>query len=228
MKQYFIALALMLTLNASAATGVQPRHRHHAQTEQVVADSTKQQAPAVTTTTDQNAQDEGVEAYSDTTSTATAQKDSIVNLGSSADDWDEDFGDSKFDRFFGALLGGTAGVGAILIALGVILIIILCILAPIILIILLFRLLVKNHNNKVRLAEKAMETGQPIPEEVKPATVQSPDYYWQKGVKNVAIGVGLALLFWFMDAHELVGIGALVACYGAGQIFISKKTGGKE
>lgn len=221
-------MALMLTLNASAASGVQPHHRHHAPTEQVVVDSAKQQTPAAMATAAGNGQDEGVEAYSDTTSKVTAQKDTIVNFGNDADDWDDDFGDSRLDRIIGAVVGGTAGVGTILIMLGVILIILLVIAAPIIVVVLLFRLLVKNHNNKVRLAEKAMETGQPIPDSVKPANPDTPEYYWRQGVKHVAVGVGLAIMFCAMNANELAGIGALVACYGLGQMFISKKSGNKE
>lgn len=228
MKQVLIALALMLTLNASAETGVQPRHRHHARTEQLVADTTKQQAAAVDGS-QEDATGEGIEAYSDTTSTSTAQKDSIVNLDDMDDDWDHEVPNNSFDRFVESIITGTAGAGAIFLAFVVLIILLFVCLAPFIFVILLIRLLVKNHNNKVRLAEKAMETGQPIPEEVKPAQSESADYYWRRGVRHVALGIGLALMFWFMkNGAQLCGVGLLVACYGAGQVYISKKTNRQE
>ncbi len=91
-------------------------------------------------------------------------------------------------------------------------------------VILLIRYFINRHNNRVSLAEKAMETGQPIPDEVKSEPAYSPDYYWKKGIKNVAIGLGMAIMFSIWDADVLAGIGALVACWGAGQMIIAKTT----
>ena len=43
---------------------------------------------------------------------------------------------------------------------------------------------------------------------------------WRRGIRNVSIGIGLMLFFWFLGAEPLVGIGGLVACLGAGQMFM--------
>ena len=224
MKQYVLALALMLTLNVSAA-GVQPRHRHHAPTEQVAGDTTAQNRTATVAAT--SGQDEGIDAYSDTTSTAIADADTAANTHRNVTiDWDGDeFGDTALEKLIGAIVGGTAGVGAVLIVIGILLIVCLVIAAPIIVIVLLLRYLLKNHNNRVRLAEKAMETGQPIPESVQPRELETPEYYWKRGVRNAAIGAGLLLMFWIWgDSELLMGIGALVLCQGVGQMIISKTT----
>lgn len=47
--------------------------------------------------------------------------------------------------------------------------------------------------------------------------------YWAKGVKNTSIGVGLVIMGMLIKTTALVGIGFLVACYGIGQIVISRK-----
>ena len=70
--------------------------------------------------------------------------------------------------------------------------------------------------------EKAMESGQPIPEEIMSVDKQSEGYLWKRGVRNVAIGLGLMLMFWIWDSETLVGIGVLIFCYGIGQMIISK------
>ena len=51
----------------------------------------------------------------------------------------------------------------------------------------------------------------------------APIDYWAKGVKNTSIGVGLVIMGMLIKATALVGIGFLVACYGIGQIVISRK-----
>lgn len=91
---------------------------------------------------------------------------------------------------------------------------------PLIIVVLLIRFLVKRHNDQVRLAEMAMESGQPISDEQMPLSKKSPDYMWRRGIRNVSIGIGLMLFFWFLGAEPLVGIGGLVACLGAGQMFM--------
>ncbi|MGI6244090.1 MAG: DUF6249 domain-containing protein [Prevotella sp.] len=202
MKQQIIALAMLFALNTSA-TVVQPQHRHHPQVE--IADTTSQ---------------DEIEAFSDTTDTSLVGTKDTVYTSISYDDEVE----SKMDRFISKLVGGTIGVGGVIIAVLVILALLLCALAPFILIALIIRYLINRHNNSVTLAEKAMETGQPIPDELKPLTPESPDYYKRKGIKNIAIGVGLALMFFIWDSDMLAGIGLLIACWGIGQVIIAKTT----
>lgn len=53
--------------------------------------------------------------------------------------------------------------------------------------------------------------------------VPAPIDYWAKGVKNTSIGVGLIIMGMIIETSALAGIGFLVACYGIGQIVISRK-----
>src|SRR3712207_161216 len=205
MKRYFMALALSLSLGLLPSNAV-PKHRHHAPVT-AVADSV----------------DTGVEAYSDTSSVDSLVQDTIVDLGSavnSGDDWEE----TMAEGFLKNLLGGTIGVGGLLFALVVVSFIFLLLLSPFIILALVIRYLIKRHNDKVTIAQQAMATGVPVPSEVAAGEKKADDYLWQKGVKNVSVGLGLALFFYFLNASALVGIGFLVACMGAGQIYIAKKT----
>ena len=202
MKQYLIALTMMLALHANASS-VQPQHRHHAQV--VAVDTTAQ---------------DGVEAYSDTTSTDLAgTEDSVYTYNTSSNSFDIDTGTEDFIK---KLLGGTIGVGGVIIAVLVSLALLICVLAPFIIVILIIRYLINQHNNRISLAEKAMETGQPIPDDLKPVATESPEYYRRKGIKNTAIGVGLAIMFAIWGSDMLAGIGVLIACWGIGQLVIAK------
>ena len=69
------------------------------------------------------------------------------------------------------------------------------------------------------VAEKAMENGQPIPDQfMEPEKTDT----WQRGVKNIFIGVGIAVLFYCFGFESLAGIGWLVAICGVGQAVIGK------
>ena len=89
---------------------------------------------------------------------------------------------------------------------------------PLIIVALIIRYLVKRDKEHIRLAEKAMEKGKPLNEEQMPLSKKSPDYMWRRGIRNVSIGVGLMVFFWFLGAESLAGIGGLVACLGVGQM----------
>lgn len=67
------------------------------------------------------------------------------------------------------------------------------------------------------LAQKAIETGQPIPENLCGKQAVPAADLWRTGIRNVSIGAGLVLMFAIWGSAFLVGIGALVLCYGVGQ-----------
>ncbi len=204
MKHYLIAFVMLLALGANAQIP-QPRHRHHAPVE--IADTTLKDA---------------IEVYSDTTATDLAGSEDTTYTYVATDD--DMVTESVFEHFMDNLVGGTIGAGGVIIAIIIILAILLCALAPFIIAILIIRYFINRHNNRVSLAQKAMETGQPIPEDMKPMVDESPEYYKKKGIKNIAIGVGLAIMFGIWDADMLAGIGILIACWGIGQLVIAKTT----
>lgn len=104
----------------------------------------------------------------------------------------------------------------------VILLVIFFLLLPFIIIAVIVRYIIRRHNDRVRLAEMAMEQGRPLADEQTSLGQKSPQYMWRKGVKNLSVGVGLVLFFWFLDARPLVGIGGLIACMGVGQMFMAR------
>lgn len=208
--------ALMIALGTTAVA--QPKHRHHA-----VADTAAVVNNDAATAADKANADEAIEAFSDTTSVAVGN--STVPRVYVDDDFDfvsDDFEDMP--DWLLKLLGGSIGIFAFLtIFFGI-----LIVLVPFILAILVMRYLVRRHNDRVALASKAMETGQPLPEELMPVDKQSDDYLRRRGIRNIWIGIGMMVMFGIWDADMLTGVGALVLCYGIGQVFIARSSQKKK
>ena len=219
MKQYLLALALLLSLNVGEISASQKlSHRRH----QPVA--TQAHHRATTATTDSvyraHANQQGIDAYSDTSSTAAnndtvAQSVTVYHHGMNKL--------SDCDSIIGAILSGTLGAGGTLLFLVISFCAFVCLLAPFIVFIFLMKFLINRHNKRIELASKAMEKGMPIPELAKPLKSESPADYWKRGVKNLSLGIGMAIMFSFMhNASIFVGCGLMFACYGIGQMVISK------
>ena len=209
-----VALFCVITLSPVMAQG---KHRHHAAIEQK-ADA-------------QDDKDENV-AYSDTTSTAfgnaadtdVAADDDNDTAGytytMSSNPLNMDHFDNPF-AFFVALFG--AGFGGIVLALFILLIILLVFLSPLIVVYIIYRFLKRLYSDKVRLAEKAIASGSPMAKSASTTVMGSADQeLWSKGVKNVALGLGLIILFAFWGAQALCGIGALIMCLGIGKMVIAR------
>lgn len=218
MKKSILALSMLALLGTSPVLA-QARHRHHAPMEQVATDNSHN-----------DADDENV-AYSDTASASSAS--------SASADSDESFDDDSqsvpsavannplsfhnFDNpfaWFVALF--TAGFGGIVLALIIILFVFTLLFAPFIILFMILRYLMRRHNDRVELAEKAMEAGVEVPEHLRPTSRQSDEYMWRKGVKNASIGFGLMVMFFFWGGDFFAGIGGLILCLGIGQMVISR------
>ena len=218
MKQKLITLALMFALS-TLCINAQPRHRHHA----VATNDTV--AAAVS---EADANDEGIEAFSDTTSTANEALDedqavtTVTTVSHNPDDYDDPF--SWLQSFTFESLGVMGSIFAVLVALLVIAVVLLVLFAPFIIVILVLRYLVRQHNDRVTLAEKAMETGQPIPEELMSVDKQSDEYLRRRGIRNIWIGIGMAIMFGIWQSDMLMGLGFLVLCYGIGQVMIARSS----
>lgn len=221
MKQIILTLAMLLTLSTTAVAGGQ-KHRHHP-----VATATKNvSTPAAKATaadslkeaTAKNQAASGaVEAYSDTTGVDEEEAEEYTpKYQTDRDDEETDEFNSIFGKSF------AKGVGGVLIAILVITLVFLFLMAPVVVVILLLRFFIKRHNDRVALMEKAMASGQPIPELVKPINKRTPDHQWEVGVRNVSIGGGLMILFYLLGASGLVGVGALILCMGLGQMYIAR------
>ena len=235
-KNLILLLAFLLALNVNTVDA--QSKRHHKSTanlvEQVVKQTDSISNAAVSTARQKanealeaavkaqaladelvakaDSMEDGIEAFSDTTQ-AIAQ-----TTTNNVDNWDSD----NYDNPFAWLVALTASTGGILLAIFIVLMVLLFILFPFIILALLLRFIIKRHNDRVTLAEKAMENGQPIPDEIMSIDKQSEDYMWKRGIRNVAIGLGIMVMFWIWNADTLTGIGALIFCYGIGQMIISK------
>lgn len=208
MKRSIIALALALTLSTTAQASGQ-KHRHH---DDITA--------TTTTVNDSSANEgsEGVVAYSDTTTVDTTTVATTGNGGYTIDIGGDD--SQTINDIFGWLTGLLGGGFGIVVAILAVVVVLLVLLGPIIAIIVIIWLIVRNRNRRYRLAEKAMENGQQIPEELLRQQAVAESDLWRRGIRHVALGLGLVALFYCLGADPLVGIGWLVAFYGGGQAFI--------
>lgn len=163
--------------------------------------------------------DDGIEAYSDTSSTSSsgynAQKISV--------DDSNRYNPARFtDPFSWIAFMCTSSFWGVLLTIFVMVLIFLFLAMPFILVVVIVRYQVRRHNDRVRLAEMAMKQGRPLDEIKMGMNRNSRSYMWRRGVRNLALGVGLVLFFWCLGEEPLVGIGGLVACMGAGQMFMAR------
>ena len=205
MKQYLIAIAMMLSLSLNA-DAVAQNHRHTPRTEQV--DSTKNNPDAI-------------EAFSDTTASDTTYSGGYatrrsVNVTLS----DEDF-HGMMNEVFSNI--GRNEIMGISIVLGTLFI--LFVLFPIIIIIAVVYFINRNRKERLKLAQMAMEKGQPIPDELlKDRVAQIDDDEYQKGLRQMFTGIGLAIFLGIVAGKVGFGIGALVFFIGLGKWFISRQS----
>ena len=224
MKKAILALALVMSMGATQVSWASsaPKHRYHPTAQQVDQQHPQEKtADGKTASAEQkaSAQDDGpLEAYSDT-----ACADTAINDACDYDDtrayhskYSLENYDDPFD-FIGSVFGsGMLGVVVIFcVIFGL-----LFILAPLIVFILLIRYLVRRHNDRIKLAEMAMEKGINVPENDRPIDKQSDEYLVKRGLRNVFLGAGLCAMFSWWSVDFLAGIGALIGFYGLGQTLI--------
>lgn len=199
MNKYLIALLMFATFaGASVSPAQNHRHTPRTATASVTADTA------------------GVTAFSDTTATDTSavlpHTSGQINI--SPDDFDELFNRmSLFDE---------GVVGTILILF------ILFVLSPVLILGVLLYFIYKNRKQKMRLAEMAVKSGQPIPGDLLGAERLSGERLWRKGITNVFTGIGLIFLFIYMDFRLGIGIGFLVCSCGVGQAVIARTSASRR
>ena len=212
MKKVLITLTMVLALSMGVQAAAQ-KHRHTPQQE--LTDSTSKDA---------------VEVYSDTTSVDTVtitKHKSKVTVTTPTSPWssrtttyeidDDDFGSVVHNALSHM---DSKDIGGMIFVLCVLLIIF--VLAPVLIIIALFYFINKNRKEKMRLAQMAMQQGQPIPDQLlKDAPADTDDEY-QKGMRQCFVGVGLMVFLGYAAGQVGFGIGALVFCIGLGKVIVAK------
>lgn len=92
---------------------------------------------------------------------------------------------------------------------------------PAIIIFLVLNYRSKKRKERYQVIEKAIESGQPLPEEFVRETKVEDDNIRVKGIKNIFLGLGLAIFFYAMtDVLFLACIGLLIMLNGIGQLVI--------
>ena len=214
MKKVLLTLALLLTLGTGVQVTAQ-KHRHTPQRELV--DSTNNDA---------------IEAYSDTTSTDTTvqvtKRRVTINTPAGSHSWDYDDDDDDFGNIVHNAFSSMRGkdVAGMFFVLCVLLIIF--VLAPVFIIIALFYFINKNRKEKMRLAQMAMQQGQPIPDQLLDEKPRDTDEEYQKGMRQCFVGVGLMVFLGYAAGQVGFGIGALVFCIGLGKVFASRTASRRE
>lgn len=223
------------TVQPAAAVAAQAGKGAVAKTKKAVAEAhkvaaqrrqeQKQKQQAKAAVGDEAAADEMV-AYSDTTSAAAA--DDAANGGASrykGNGMDETnlYDPARFTDPFSwfAYLSSTSFSG-ILITLFSLLLLFLFLVMPFIAFFMVLRYIVRRHKDRVRLAEMAIRQGHPLTAGQMDFELRPRSYMWRKGVKNLSVGIGLMIFFLFLGVEPLAGIGALVACMGAGKMFMAR------
>lgn len=210
-------MAMALTL-AAPASAQKTLHRHNPK---IVNDAN-------------TAPDGGITAYSDTTAATTAVTDSTDAATDAAyyDATDVDagapmaIGDVPDPFRIIAYLSNLGGWGGVLIAVLVVLLCMLTVLSPAIIIGLILYFVQKSRNRKYKIIEKAVESGQPIPQELVRENKTTNDRLWAKGIKNAAVGLGIVVFGFLISASFFTGVGWIVFFYGAGQAVVARTTAG--
>ena len=213
MKNVLMTMTLLVSLSLGMQAASQ-QHRHTPRDQQELVDSTSKDA---------------VEVYSDTSSidTAKSAKGTVTvtthntpwSSTSTSYEFEGDDVGSIIHHLFSSM--DAKDLTGIILVLGVLFIIF--VLAPVLIIIALFYFINKNRKQKLKLAQMAMQQGQPIPEQLlnegKDSTLDD-DY--QKGMRQCFVGVGLMIFLGYAAGNVGFGIGALVFCIGLGKVFASR------
>lgn len=199
-KTFILMLALTMTaMTASASKPMTPPAAN-------AADST------VTITADSLPADE-LEAFSDTT--GTASQDEFDPWDNVADEWPPTNGDS----FFESMNFDTDSIMGMLFVMCIMIIIF--VLAPVALIGMILYFVYKSRKQRLRIAEMAMRNGKPIPQDAIGNIVGSYDALWNKGIKQLFLGAGLGILLWVPFGKLGLAIGALILLIGCGNMVIA-------
>ena len=204
MKQLLITIVMVLALSMNVEAAAQ-KHRHTPRTEQV--DSTKAkdaiEAFSDTTAIDEKAEDDTYVTRSVTYSSKDAQelKEVMDVMGSFAVPW---------------------------VAVSIVSVVVIFLLAPLLIILVVFYFVNKNRKERYKLAQMAIQNGQPIPDEVlkgQPLNTKETSNDYTAGLRQIFLGIGLAIFLGIVAGKIGFGIGALVFCIGLGKVVIAKMSG---
>ena len=98
---------------------------------------------------------------------------------------------------------------------------------PIIIVLLVFYFINRNRKEKYRLAQMAIQNGQPIPDQLlkdSAAETFADNSMYNAGIRQMFTGIGLAIFLGIIIDELGVGIGALVFFIGLGKFIIARQS----
>ena len=200
-------MLLALSMNVDAAA---QKHRHTPRTEQV--DSTKKNQDAI-------------EAFSDTTNAADAEDaedDEYIGRHRSVT-----YSTSGDVEDLKEVMESFGGYVAPWMAVSIVAIVVIFLLAPLLIIIVIFYFVNRNRRERYKLAQMAIQNGQPIPDEIlkdnTDARILTSEYH--AGIRQMFVGIGLAIFLGIIIGKLGIGIGALVFFIGLGKWFVARQSG---
>ena len=208
MKKYLIAIAMVLTLGQNAEAVAQ-KHRHTPRTEQV--DSSKNKKDAI-------------EAFSDTTSAADAEDaedDKYITYRRGTT-----YSTSSDVHELKEVMESVGGIFGPMLAVGIVAFVVIFFLLPLLIIVTIIYFVNKNRKERYKLAQMAIQNGQPIPDEIlkdNDSNFLTSEY--QAGIRQMFVGVGLAIFLGIIIGKLGIGIGALVFFIGLGKWFVARQSG---
>jgi hypothetical protein len=208
MKKYLIAIAMVLTLGQNAEAVAQ-KHRHTPRTEQV--DSSKNKKDAI-------------EAFSDTTSAADAEDaedDKYITYRRGTT-----YSTSSDVHELKEVMESVGGIFGPMLAVGIVAFVVIFFLLPLLIIVTIIYFVNKNRKERYKLAQMAIQNGQPIPDEIlkdNDGTFLTSEYH--SGIRQMFVGVGLAIFLGIILGKLGIGIGALVFFIGLGKWFVARQSG---
>ena len=208
MKQYLIAITMLLALSLNAEAASQ-KHRHCVRTEQV--DCTKDKKDAI-------------EVLPDTTSSSKedAEDDQYITHRHRTT-----YTTSSDVKELKEVMEGVGGIFGPMLAVGIVAFVVIFFLLPLLIIVTIIYFVNKNRKERYKLAQMAIQNGQPIPDDILKSKLssssQGSDY--QTGVRQMFTGVGLAIFLGIIIGKIGIGIGALVFFIGLGKWFIARQNG---
>ena len=208
MKQYLIAIAMVLALSSNATATAQ-KHRHTPRTEQV-SDTVKHNQDAI-------------EAYSDTTATNNANADDNDNHSGYRHHVVYEGEDAE--RVVSGIFGDMDGAAFMGMLIPILAIVCVGFLLPVIIVLLVFYFINRNRKEKYRLAQMAIQNGQPIPDQLLKDDVSkgAGKGMYNDGIRQMFTGVGLAIFLSIIMGDLGFGIGALVFFIGLGKFVIARQ-----
>ena len=214
-KELILALAMtLMSTTAGLAQEVESTKEGVPVVNEIVTDSTVASTGSTGSTGSTTSSSTTVGSWSVTYTGDTIDTDEAIALLEEAlgDEFPEGI-EGLMKSVMGAATGGLILAGIVLFGIFIL---------PLILIIVVLYFIYKGRRAKYDAYKSMAESGQKIPDEElrKMSEPLTDRVMFNKGVKNICLGIGLAVLLGIIFGDFGIGIGVLVVCIGIGELLV--------